>query len=75
MKVIIYVRSSLQVKTGVCTYSSCQGQVLGLKGGLSILTTHLPKVGPIKAGWRNMAAVPRKVPRPSGVARGGAEPL
>ena len=37
--------------------------------------SHLPKVGPMKAGWRNMAAVPRKVPRPSGVARGGAEPL
>lgn len=36
---------------------------------------YLPKVGPMKAGWRNMAAVPRKVPRPTGVARGGAEPL
>lgn len=36
---------------------------------------YLPKVGPMKAGWRNMAAVPRKVPRPSGVARGGAAPL
>lgn len=38
-------------------------------------TAYLPKVGPMKAGWRNMAAVPRKVPKPSGVARGGAEPL
>lgn len=36
---------------------------------------YLPKCGPMKAGWRNMAAVPRKVPRPRGEARGGAEPL
>lgn len=45
------------------------------KGSLSIGAAYLPKVGPIKAGWRNMAAVPRKVPRPSGAAKGGPEPL
>lgn len=40
-----------------------------------MVVAYLPKWGPMKAGCRNMAAVPRKVPRPSGVARGGAEPL
>ena len=29
----------------------------------------------MNAGWRNMAAVPRKAPRPRGVARDGPEPL
>lgn len=38
---------------------------------LFITPVYLPKVGPMKAGWRNMA-VPRKVPKPRGVA--GARP-
>lgn len=39
-----------------------------------ITPAYLPKVGPMKAGWRNMA-VPRKVPKPRGVAGGRAELL